>query len=172
MTHAVIRQLHKLMAYKDEYEVARLHLRPSFQEEVKGLFEQPRKVVYNFHPPLLRSFGLKRKLGFGPWFNPILGLLRGMKGLRGTPLDPFGYARVRREERRLIGWYKDLVESALEHLRSETYPLMVEIAELPDDIRGYEEIKLRNVEAAERRAEAMLRNLRESKVAAAVEAAS
>jgi hypothetical protein len=87
------------------------------------LFVEPLRVAYNLHPPLLRVLGLKRKPQFGPWFRPELRLLRGMKGLRGTPLDIFGYATVRKEERGLIGWYRELVESALEYLSPDTYPM-------------------------------------------------
>jgi indolepyruvate ferredoxin oxidoreductase len=159
ITRAVIRHLYKLMAYKDEYEVARLHLKPAFHAGTRSLFVEPRRVSYNFHPPLLRALGLKRKLEFGPWFTPVLRVLRGMRRTRGTPWDIFGYARVRREERRLIRWYKDLVESALARLDSETYPEVVEIARLPDRIRGYEEIKLGNVEAVTARAEKLIERM-------------
>jgi indolepyruvate ferredoxin oxidoreductase len=161
LTHAVIRSLYKLMAYKDEYEVARLHLKPDFQRATRDLFTAPRQVAYHLHPPLLRAFGLRRKLKLGPWFNPALRLLRGFRGLRGTPLDPFGRAEVRREERRLIPWYRGLVESALEHLRPETRATVLELAALPDAIRGYEEIKLANLRATEQHATVLLRNLRE-----------
>jgi indolepyruvate ferredoxin oxidoreductase len=159
ITRAVIRHLYKLMAYKDEYEVARLHLKPAFHAGTRSLFVEPRRVSYNFHPPLLRALGLKRKLQLGPWFTPVLRALHGMRGARGTPWDIFGYARVRREERRLIRWYRDLVESALDRLDPETYPLIVEIAQLPDHIRGYEEIKLGNVEAVTARAEKLMERL-------------
>jgi indolepyruvate ferredoxin oxidoreductase len=168
ITHAVIHSLYKLMAYKDEYEVARLHLKPGFPAVALGLFAEPRRIVWNFHPPLLRALGLKRKLALGPWFTPALRLLRAMRGLRGTPLDLFGYAGVRREERRLIPWYTALAESALEHLDRDTYPQVVEIAQLPDGIRGYEEIKLGNVKAVKDRAWTLLKRLREGKASSAV----
>jgi indolepyruvate ferredoxin oxidoreductase len=159
VTHAVIRHLYKLMAYKDEYEVARLHLKPAFHAETRGLFVEPRRLIYNFHPPLLRALGLKRKLRFGPRFTPVLRALRGMRRVRGTPWDIFGYARVRKEERRLIRWYRELVEAVLDRLDAETYPLVVEIAGLPDRIRGYEEIKLGNVKAVTAQAEKLLERL-------------
>jgi indolepyruvate ferredoxin oxidoreductase len=170
ITHAVIRNLYKLMAYKDEYEVARLQLKPGLQEQAQATFASPVKLVYNLHPPLLRALGMKKKLALGPWFRPALGALRAMKGLRGTPLDPFGYAHVRREERRLIGWYRGLVERALARLTAETAPAVLEIACLPDAIRGYEEIKLRTTAAAERRATAVLENLDAGRTPQAVEA--
>ena len=159
LTRAVIRYLHKLMAYKDEYEVARLHLKDEHRRATRELFVEPQKVVYNLHPPLLRALGLKRKLKLGAWFDPALRAMRLMKGLRGTPLDPFGYAHVRREERALIGWYRGLVEQALERLSPDTYRTAVDVAELPDLIRGYEQIKLRNVAKARERADELARRL-------------
>jgi indolepyruvate ferredoxin oxidoreductase len=163
ITHAVIRSLYKLLAYKDEYEVARLHLKPASHAATLNLFVEPRRIAWNFHPPLLRALGLERKLSLGPWFTPALRLLRAMRGLRGTLFDVFGYAAVRREERRLIPWYTALVEAALGHLDRDTYPLVVEIAQLPDGIRGYEEIKLNNVRAVRERAWTLLKRLREAK---------
>ncbi|MBI2553712.1 MAG: indolepyruvate ferredoxin oxidoreductase family protein [Candidatus Rokubacteria bacterium] len=164
ITHAVIRSLYKLMAYKDEYEVARLHLKPAFRAETLGLFTAPRRLVHHFHPPLVRALGLKRKLALGPWFTPVLRLLRAMRRLRGTPWDVFGYAAVRREERRLIPWYTALVEAALGHLDRDTYPLVVEVAQLPDGIRGYEEIKLGNVRVVRERAQKLMERLVDAKV--------
>ncbi len=160
VTQAVVRHLYKLMAYKDEYEVARLHLKPTFLAETQSLFSAPRRLVYHFHPPLLRAWGLKRKLGFGPWFVPVLRMLRAMRRLRGTRLDIFGHAAVRREERQLIAWYKTLVEAVLDRLSPATHALAVEIAGLPDGIRGYEEIKLSNVVAVGKRAGELMRRLR------------
>jgi indolepyruvate ferredoxin oxidoreductase len=148
----VIRYLYKLMAYKDEYEVARLHLKPAFHAEARGLFAAPTRLVWNLHPPILRSFGLERKLALGPWFTPALRLLRALRGLRGTALDPFGYAAVRREERRLVAWYTDLLDTALARLDAGSHATAVELARLPDAIRGYETIKLESVRAARARA--------------------
>jgi indolepyruvate ferredoxin oxidoreductase len=159
VTRAVIRYLFKLMAYKDEYEVARLQTNAAFLERTEGMFERPRRLVYHLHPPLLRALGLERKLQFGPWFRPVLRGLRGMKRLRGTPLDPFGYARVRREERRLIGWYRELVEGSLEHLRPDTHALVAEIARTPDLVRGYEHIKLENIQRASQHADTLMAEL-------------
>jgi indolepyruvate ferredoxin oxidoreductase len=163
ITHAVIRSLYKLMAYKDEYEVARLYLKPAFHASTRGLFIEPRRLVYHFRPPLLRALGLERKLALGPWFTPALRLLQAMRRVRGTPWDLFGYAAVRREERRLIPWYTALVEAALDHLDRETYPLVLEVACLADGIRGYEEIKLDNVKTVKDRAWTLLKRLREGK---------
>jgi indolepyruvate ferredoxin oxidoreductase len=160
VTHAVIRSLYKLMAYKDEYEVARLHLRPGFHEATRALFAEPRRLRWHLHPPILRALGLRRKLALGPWFAPALRLLRGLRGLRGTPFDVFGYAAVRREERQLIPWYRALVETALGLLTPESAPLVAELVRVPASIRGYEEIKLKSVGAARLRADELLGRLR------------
>ena len=159
VTQAVARSYYKLLAYKDEYEVARLHLKPEIRAKVTGLFTEPRRVAYHLHPPLLRALGLERKLELGPWFTPALKLLRGLKRLRGSPLDVFGWARVRCEERRLIVWYEELVSAALARLAPRTQALVVELARLPDGIRGYEDIKLRNAAAARERAARLVERL-------------
>jgi len=164
VTHAVIRHLYKLMAYKDEYEVARLHLHPRFHAETRALFAEPRRLVWHLHPPVLRALGLERKLAFGPWFTPALRMLRALRRLRGTPLDVFGYAAVRREERRLIGWYRRLVEEGLAHLAPESYGFVVDLARLPDAIRGFEAIKLRNIAAARARGEELRAQLGQTRL--------
>jgi indolepyruvate ferredoxin oxidoreductase len=146
LSEAVARYLFKLMAYKDEYEVARLHLKADFQRTLAEEFPGGVKVQYNLHPPLLRALGLSRKLKFGAWFDSAFRALAGMKGLRGTPLDPFGRAAVRRVERALPGEYRGLIDRALGGLSPATYERAVRVAKLPDVIRGYEDIKLRNVE--------------------------
>ncbi len=152
---AVAWGLHKLMAYKDEYEVARLHLLPSERMLIEGEFGAGAKVKVMLHPPALRALGLKRKLKFGPWFDPGLKALHRMRRLRGTKLDPFGKAEVRRVERALIGEYTELVRCAASKLSPATLDTCVAIAELPDVIRGYEDIKLRNVERYREQAAAL-----------------
>ncbi len=146
LSEGVARYLFKLMAYKDEYEVARLHLRGDVAKALEAEFPGGVTLQYNLHPPILRSLGWKTKIRLGKWFDPVLGLLVAMKGLRGTALDPFGRAEVRRVERQLIGEYRGLVEKALVALSPESYERAVKLATLPDLIRGYEEIKLRNVQ--------------------------
>jgi indolepyruvate ferredoxin oxidoreductase len=143
---AVARGLHKLIAYKDEYEVARLHL--------EGLAELPAgaRIRLHLHPPLLRALGIRRKLELGTWFVPALRALKRGRVLRGTPLDPFGYARVRRVERALTDEYLELVWLAAARLTPATLELAVEVAELPALVRGYEEIKLAGVERFRERA--------------------
>ena len=92
LTRAVIKNLYKLMAYKDEYEVARLHLRAGWRDEIARTFKAPVRVSYRLHPPLLRSLGLRRKLAFGPWFSRVFAVLRRLKG---APRDAPGSFRVR-----------------------------------------------------------------------------
>jgi indolepyruvate ferredoxin oxidoreductase len=146
IAEAVARSLHKLMTYKDEYEVARLHLDAAERAGVRGRFGRRAKVYWHLHPPLLRALGLKRKLKLGPWFTPAFRVLRRLKFLRGTRLDPFGYAHVRRVERSLIVEYQLAVAAALERLTPESYDTVRELCELPDMIRGYEHVKLAAVE--------------------------
>jgi indolepyruvate ferredoxin oxidoreductase len=146
LSETVARYLFKLMAYKDEYEVARLLTRKEAEEEVVRAFGEGSRFHYLLHPPLLRALGMKRKLRLGPWFRPFLHLLAKMKFLRGTGFDPFGRARVRKVERELIPEYRVLIEKAVSRLTVESYEAAIELAALPDMIRGYEDLKLRNVE--------------------------
>jgi indolepyruvate ferredoxin oxidoreductase len=159
MTEAVARYLFKLMAYKDEYEVARLHLDAALAAEINGQVGGPSRVFWHLHPPLLRALGLKRKLKLGSWFAPAFRALRAMKWARGTAFDVFGYAEVRRVERELIGEYERLVETALARLSPETHDVAVEIAQLPDEIRGFEQIKLANVQRFRERAAQLVARL-------------
>ncbi|MDQ5832919.1 MAG: indolepyruvate ferredoxin oxidoreductase family protein, partial [Actinomycetota bacterium] len=152
LAEAVARQLFKLMAYKDEYEVARLHLDAVEQAKLGAEFGADARVYFMLHPPLLRSLGLKRKLKLGSWFVPAFRALYRMRRLRGTRLDPFGRAEVRRVERELIAEYEGMVAEALSLLTPETHATAVELLELPDLVRGYEEIKLRNVVLFRKRA--------------------
>ncbi len=159
LTEAVARHLHKLMAYKDEYEVARLHLDAAVQAELEARFGPAIRVSWHLHPPILRALGWKRKIRFGAWFKPVLGALSALKGLRGTPFDLFGYAEVRRVERELIGEYRRMVEAALGRLGPQNHDTAVAIAELPDGIRGYERIKLDNVRRVREKAAQLLATL-------------
>src|SRR3954469_23862423 len=159
LAEAVARNLFKLMAYKDEYEVARLPPDGAGRARVGREFGDDAKVYFNLQPPLLRALGLKRKLRLGRWFRPAFRLLRAMRRLRGSWIDPFGYAKVRRVERRLIGEYESLVGQGLATLTAANRELVLELFELPDVVRGYEEIKLRNVALFRRRADVLRRQL-------------
>jgi len=147
LTEAVARYLYKLMAYKDEYEVARLSLEPSLGAGLEAEFGPGARASWRLHPPVLRALGMKRKIALGPWFVPAFRVLRAMRGLRGTPMDPFGRTRVRVVERELIGEYLGLVDHLIDRLSPATTPLAVRLAELPDVVRGYEDVKLRTVES-------------------------
>jgi indolepyruvate ferredoxin oxidoreductase len=162
MAEPVARYLFKLMAYKDEYEVARLLTQPDFERNVTGMWEAPVSTSYNLHPPLLRALGLKKKLKLGPWFKGPLRVLARMKVLRGTGFDIFGHAAVRREERALIAWYRSLVQELLERVAPENLPRAIELAALPDQIRGYENIKLESIRHVKRLAEEKLTLLKQS----------
>jgi len=133
------------MAYKDEYEVARLSLDPALDEQVVAQFGEQARYSYRLHPPVLRALGMKKKITLGPWFRPAFGLLYAGRRLRGTGLDVFGRTEVRRTERALPGEYHEAVTRALPRLSPATLPALVALAELPDMVRGYEHIKLGNV---------------------------
>jgi indolepyruvate ferredoxin oxidoreductase len=145
LAEAVARYLHKLMAYKDEYEVARLSLDPRLEAAVAAEFGPGARVSFRLHPPVLRALGWHDKLTLGPWFRPGFRALRSLKVLRGTSLDPFGRTAVRRIERELIAEYRGVVGGLLSRLSPDTIERCVEIASLPDAVRGYEEIKLASV---------------------------
>jgi indolepyruvate ferredoxin oxidoreductase len=155
LSEAVARYLFKLMAYKDEYEVARLHLNNDLAAALADEYPGGVKIQYNLHPPLLRAMGMKKKIKLGTWFDAAFGVLYAMRGLRGTALDPFGRAEVRRVERALIAEYRALIEKALAGLSPESYETAVKLAALPDVIRGYEDIKLRNVAKFREQAKAL-----------------
>jgi indolepyruvate ferredoxin oxidoreductase len=123
------------MAYKDEYEVARLHLDAAERAKLRAEFGEDAQLWFHLHPPL-RALGMKRNLKLGEWMIPVFRGLRAGKRLRGTSLDPFGRAQVRRVERELIGEYERRVRDALENLTPVTHPAVAELAELPDVIRG------------------------------------
>ena len=137
--------LHKLMAYKDEYEVARLHLDAAEVAKVQAESGGGR-VYWYLHPPVLRALGMERKLRLGPWFRPAFVALRAGRRVRGTPIDVFGYAKVRRVEREILGEYEKLLHHLCDTLTEARLDGSAEIVALPDMIRGYEEIKLGNVE--------------------------
>ena len=152
LTLAVARYLYKLMAYKDEYEVARLSLDPEVAQNVEQEFGGGARYAAMLHPPVLRAIGLRRKIRLQRSAVPVFTVLRAMRRVRGTPFDLFGYARVRRVERHLVGEYRVLVEQAMANLVPETHGAAVAIASLPDAVRGYESIKLQSVEEFRRQA--------------------
>ena len=146
LSEAVARYLFKLMAYKDEYEVARLSLKPEVRDALKTQFGERARLHYHLQPPILKALGLKRKIKLGTWFDIVYRGLHQLRFLRGTRFDLFGYDRVRRVERDLIAQYRRLVFAALDDLGGDSYERAVELAKLPDMIRGYDEVKLANAE--------------------------
>ena len=147
LARTVAANLFKLAAYKDEYEVARLSLDPVLISRIEEQFGRGARYAYRLHPPVLRALGMRRKISLGPWFRPAFATLVAMRRLRGTALDPFGRTEVRREERALLAEYRDVVTRLAENLTAGNLDRAVEIASLPDLVRGYEDIKLRNVAA-------------------------
>ena len=158
LTEAVARYLFKLMAYKDEYEVARLHTDTGFLERIGQQFEGDFKVHMHLAPPLWAKpdpvTGEARKSQYGPWMLSMMRILAKLKGVRGTVLDVFGYGEERRTERALIGEYEETIASLLEELDRERHSLAVDIASIPERIRGYGHVKARHlVDAKKREAE-------------------
>jgi indolepyruvate ferredoxin oxidoreductase len=151
LTEAVARYLFKLMAYKDEYEVARLHTDASFQAKVNAMFEGNFTLQYHLAPPLLarkNEQGELQKANFGPWMRTAFKVLASLKGLRGTALDVFGRTDERRQERALIGEYRAAVESMLSTLSADNRDAAAAFARVPEQIRGYGHVKARHLAAA------------------------
>lgn len=151
LTEAVARYLFKLMAYKDEYEVARLHTDPAFTQKIAGMFEGDFKLTHHLAPPLLARTNDKGELlkkPYGPWMRSAFAVLAKLKGLRGTALDPFGRTEERRTERALIGEYRACIEELLRTLSAANLAQAVEIARIPEEIRGYGHVKARHLAAA------------------------
>jgi indolepyruvate ferredoxin oxidoreductase len=141
----VARNLFKVMAYKDEYEVARLHRDPAFREQIVSQFDGDYKLAFHLAPPLLarRKPGsdVPAKMRFGAWLLPVFGALARFKGLRGTAFDPFGYTRERKEERALRNRYLAFVRELSTGLRADNKEAALKLAALPDQVRGYGHIK-------------------------------
>jgi indolepyruvate ferredoxin oxidoreductase len=146
LTDAVARVLFKLMAYKDEYEVARLHLDAVFRAKLSSEFEPGFKINYHLAPPAVPTgrdhCGRPRKIQFGSWMNGPFRALQSLKRLRGTRLDMFGLNHERKTERELISWYEGVVGQLCSHLTCDTVDNMAQIAAIPLDIRGFGPVKL------------------------------
>jgi indolepyruvate ferredoxin oxidoreductase len=152
LSEAVARYLFKLMAYKDEYEVARLYTDSSFVERVKASFDGDLRLEFHLAPPLLarkdKNSGEPKKMSFGPWMLSVFRVLAKFKVLRGTPLDIFGYSSERRTERGLIRDYERLLGEILDRLTPQNHATAVALASLPEKIRGYGPVKQRHLTAA------------------------
>ena len=176
LAESVARNLFKLMAYKDEYEVARLYSDGAFRRQLAATFEPDsasgEKLRLEFHlaPPLLAkadpNTGLPRKLSFGPWMMGAFGLLSKLKGLRGTAFDVFGYTQERKTERKLVADYEALLSEILTKLAPENHALCVALAAIPEKIRGFGHVKERHLKQAKAEEAELLVRLRDGSEAA------
>jgi indolepyruvate ferredoxin oxidoreductase len=177
LTEAVARSLFKLMAYKDEYEVARLQADPTFLARIQSQFEgelgKDYKLAYHLAPPQLakkNALGELQKQRFGPWMLPAFRLLARLRFLRGTPFDPFGRSDERRVERELVGEYRATIEEVLRGLGPANIALAVEIARIPDAIRGYGHVKARHLAVARPKWDALMAEWRAGPLALTAQA--
>jgi indolepyruvate ferredoxin oxidoreductase len=172
LTEAVARSLFKLMAYKDEYEVARLYTETEFLKRIADRYEGPYELHFHLAPPLLSDrdpeTGHLRKRSFGPWMFSVFRLLARLRGLRGTPLDIFGRSEERRLERRLIGEYEALVDEILDCLSPANHEVAVELASLPAEIRGFGHVKETNLARVKAREEVLVARFRSASLHALV----
>ena len=148
------------MAYKDEYEVARLYTDGEFHKKLATQFEGDYKVTFHLAPPLFAdrdpTTGQLQKREYGAWVMPMFRILASLKRLRGTRLDPFGYTEERRTERRLIDEYRATVETLLATLNQGNHAMAVQIAEVPESMRGFGHVKEKNVRLARQREASLL----------------
>jgi indolepyruvate ferredoxin oxidoreductase len=155
LAEGVARYYFKLLAYKDEYEVARLYTDGRFLEQLNAQFEGDFRIEFNLAPPLVAERDLEtghlKKRTFGPWMLTAFKLLARMRRLRGTSLDIFGRSEERRMERQLIADYETVVEELLAGLDHGNHGLAVEIANIPEQIRGFGHVKQAHLEKAKQR---------------------
>ncbi|MFG0381672.1 indolepyruvate ferredoxin oxidoreductase family protein [Pseudomonas sp. zbq_18] len=170
LSRAVARYYFKLLAYKDEYEVARLYSEPSFRQQLEAQFEGDYRLHFHLAPSWLAKpdarTGAPIKREFGPWVLKAFGVLARFKFLRGSLLDPFGHSAERKVERELIGEYEELVELLLKELRPDNYRTAVALAELPEQIRGYGHVKEHAVAKVREQARQLKARLLVSEIAA------
>ena len=149
LSEAVARSYFLLMAYKDEYEVARLYSDGRFLKQLTGAFEGDYELKFHLAPPLLTKrnpeTGLRDKTTYGAWMLPGMRVLAKLKGLRGTVFDVFGYSEERRTERRMIGEYEAMIDAVIGSLSHDNHALAVQIASLPEGVRGYGHVKERHI---------------------------
>ncbi|HVE89418.1 MAG TPA: DUF6537 domain-containing protein, partial [Burkholderiaceae bacterium] len=164
VTEAVARYYFKLLAYKDEYEVGRLHSDPAFRAKIAAQFDGDYKLNFYMAPPIISKpdpvTGKVAKKRFGPWMMSAFSVLAGLKFLRGSALDVFGYTAERRTERALIGEYEATVEEILSRLSADNQDVAVQLASVPEDIRGYGHIKEGNLKVARIKWDDLLARLR------------
>jgi indolepyruvate ferredoxin oxidoreductase len=163
LPRSVAQNLFKLMAYKDEYEVARLYSDPAFEEALRNTFEGDFSVRFNLAPPLLAKRDVSGRLiksEFGPWVKIAFRVLSRMKRLRDTVFDPFGYTEERRAERRLVRDYETALEECLSWLNEDNARLVLSLASLPEKVRGFGHVKAANIAAFDADRKALLQRLR------------
>jgi indolepyruvate ferredoxin oxidoreductase len=160
LAEAVAKSLYKLMAYKDEYEVGRLYSDGEFLNKLGSQFEGDYKLTFHLAPPLFAdrdpTTGQLKKREYGAWVMPMFRILASLKWLRGTKLDIFGYSEERRMERRLIGEYQATIDEVLATLSQDNHALGIQIASVPETMRGFGHIKEKNVKAAKEREASLL----------------
>lgn len=153
LTKAVARYLFKVMAYKDEFEVARMHAAPAFREQIETSFGGDFKLEFHLAPPLLArkkpGSDVPRKIRVGAWILPVFRMLAPLKVLRGTPFDPFGYTAERRRERALRDGYFALVAEICATLDGANKASLLKLAQLPEQVRGYGHVKVKNLDRAD-----------------------
>jgi indolepyruvate ferredoxin oxidoreductase len=172
-TEAVAKNLFKLMAYKDEYEVARLYTDGSFADKLKTQFDGDFRMKFHLAPPLFarrdKVTGRPRKSEFGGWAIHLFRVLARLKFLRGTTLDPFGYAQERKAERQLITDYEAMLRQRLPALQSRDLPTLIKLARIPETIRGYGYVKDENIQKAAQQRAHLLADLDNNRFAVAAE---
>jgi indolepyruvate ferredoxin oxidoreductase len=155
LARAVARYYFKLLAYKDEYEVARLYTDSGFMKSIRARFEGNFRLNFHLAPPLLAERDLHtghlRKKSYGPWMLRAFSLLARLKFLRGTAFDPFGRSDERRRERGLITEYETMMAELLAGLKADNHDLAVELASIPEHIRGFGHVKERHIDDAKAR---------------------
>ena len=170
LSRAAAEGLFKLMAIKDEYEVARLYTDGVFAQALKDQFEGAGRVTLHLSPPLLAGIdpatGRPRKIAFGPWMLKALGVLAKFKGLRGGGLDPFRFSAERKQERALIPAYEDLLAEITQQLRPDNHVLAVALAGTVNEIKGFGPVKAAAIAGAKAREAGLLSQFRASCLAA------
>jgi len=165
LTESVAKYYYKLMAYKDEYEVARLYTDGQFIAQLDDIFEGDLKLKYNLAPPLIASHdketGYLKKAEFGSWLFPIFKILARLKFLRGTVFDIFGYSAEHRADRNLIKDYKNNIKTLLAALSKDNYDIAVEIASIPEYIRGYGHVKISYLEKSAKKEAELFKKFKE-----------
>ena len=173
LTEAVAKGFYKLMAYKDEYEVARLHADPAFKAQLEAQFEGVQRIEFHLAPPIFakrdKTTGHLIKQSYGPWMLTAFGVLAKFKALRGTALDPFGRSAERQAERALIGEYEATIEQVLQALTAHNLSTAVALASLPEKIKGFGHVKERTMREAAAERLRLLARLNAPPVAMAAE---